>query len=363
MKKSLIPMGVAGLLALGATFASQTYAPASVELQPAGGADVEAQAPEDVAKHLLAISAKSGSYYASLEGMPSDPLPTAGMINSMGIDVKGWAYSSVDENNYQDMSRTMTIAQNEKSVVYHIDITQHQKQQANDQYVLQTVSQDVVIAMSRHGMYVKYNDYYNVTETNVKSSSTSQGQTDPTKAISDAIPGSIMANRGKWIYVGIFESRAASASVFDPMAMQSAPMDTQAMANAYIDAMVMQYTLQIATGFKQSFVSTLNTNAKFLNDVGGKLATTKYEQKGAMYEYSMGGTLLLDLTDKAKPIVNYKYNNNLSSSKQDREEERIALSHIDNEAVPVIEKGDIDFYDLIGGAVRDAIAKMPEGSN
>ena len=357
MKKSLIPMGIAGLLALGATFSSLSYVPATVTLEGAGGTDMRTATPQDAGVVMLAAAAKNGDYYGSLEGLPDDPEPVPGELNSLGIEVSGFHVMTDDDGkNFQRIDRSMVVAQNEKSVVYHIDAVQQQRSESNGDWVQQDINQNVVIAVSRHGMYVKYNYFSSETTTNVKDT----GAIDPSTEIVKAIPERIMAARGKWIYVGIDPKRAEEASSLDPSAMAS--MTSKEAAEYYIDAMALALSAQVAQSYRSNFLSTLNDNANTLAQIGSALASADWNKDGDFYTYSMSGTMSCDLSNRAKPVVSFKHRsgyNNYSTN----EEEKIVLSHINNEAVPVIGKGELDFYDLIGGAVRDVMNKyMSEGS-
>lgn len=333
MRTALIPIGIAAAIGVAGIVitnvgGSGVYVPATVEMEAAGGTDEKVQTIDDLETILTSPAAlRSGAYYENLVGATSDPQPEKGGSNSFGCIATG-NYSLKQGSTTQSYTRTLTIAQNEKGCVYRIEIDMTQSVNS----VTTTLKQDVLYAISRHGMFTKYNSYH---ETN--------GQVGASISyVNDAA----MSHRGAWYTLDLSEAHKKEMSGGIPT--------TEAAAFRYMSMMTCS---QIVSAYQSSLLAGISSNNAFFGQVAALIQANRDQFESGKKNYTLdlrkenGLQLTFDLSNAASPTIVLDEDFTMSSVTEKQHQE-IRLYHIDNAKVEIIDSGAGDMFDLFGEAIE-----------
>ena len=316
--KAFIPLGISGAfvafglvgsLAINAAY-NVMYVPEDIVIEDAGGEDIVAENPEDLTTELLKVKVYSGDYYASLKEETSDPEPEEGFYNSIAITCEGGTSS---------LQRKLIVTQNQAGAFYQYAGYQVTSGIKN--------TQNALIGFSRHGMYMKFNEYTYSAE-------------DPSKTVGkeqEVIQNSITKHRGKWYEVAVTKELPATP----PIPTSQSDMD------AYYDYMG-SYTAKLtADQWYGSFKNALNGNKNIIDQLIDILQNAALEQQPDSKYYTgeyKGVNISLSLDDSSKPKFT------LSGG---GETEELVIEHINNTKVRIVESGDGDFDDLLGKGLAE----------
>lgn len=330
MKKAIIPMAIAAAFGLVGVivYSTGTYFPATLTLEGAGGTDEQVETLDDVVSAFSSPALARGSaYYQTLMLMDKDPEPLP-EGNSIGVICSG----NYDDGHGTSYSRELTIAQNEQGLIYHYDGWQ----KINGT----TTTLDYLMAISRHGMFVKYNKH-SIESEKEGNSAEDQLQKD--------LSTSINKNRGKWIYVGVTEEHMkeveAAQTTTDP--------------SVYMRAMAVASAEMIATQYQAQFLNVVDTNNAQLLELGQIVAQAKSsaEAEGATYKINQADLYVtVNLSNKTTPVLTLTSPFN-STVKQ---LQNISLHHINNTKVEIVSQSKGDFVDLFGDAIINYYSNLAD---
>ncbi|MBE6126856.1 MAG: hypothetical protein E7182_02660 [Erysipelotrichaceae bacterium] len=341
MRKALIPLGIAAAIGVAGVVVSSVggasgYVPATLELQAAEGTDQKVQKMDELQTFLTSPAvSRTSDYYRGIVGLKTDPEPVA-KGNSFGAVATG-NFSAKNGQQQMSYDRTLTIAENERGVIYRYEGTATQS--ANG--VTQTVDQDVLYAVSRHGMFIKYNSYSQTMSGNSASASTAQYIND-----------GIKAHRGQWYTVGISQEH------LDEMgkSMPTTP-------DAYIRYMAMTTCATIASSFESQMYDSIDGNNQFLTMCAGIIEAHQPDEQSKqwnVYDDTMQADFAFNIQDPVSPKI--KATQNVSSAGTTQvQNQNISLCHLDNIKVEIVETGVGDFFDLFGSAVEAALREQLSG--
>lgn len=341
MRKALIPLGIAAAIGVAGVVVSSVggasgYVPATLELQAAEGTDQKVQKMDELQTFLTSPAvSRTSDYYRGIVGLKTDPEPVA-KGNSFGCVATG-NFSAKNARQEMSYDRTLTIAENERGVIYRYEGTTTLS--ANS--VTQTVEQDVLYALSRHGMFIKYNSYSQTMTGNSASASTAQYIND-----------GIKAHRGQWYTVGISQEH------LDEMgkAMPTTP-------DAYFRYMAMTTCASIASTFEAQMYDSIDGNNQFLTMCAGIIGAHQLDAQSKqwnIHDDSMQADFTFDIHDPVNPKI--KATQNISSAGTTQvQNQNISLCHLDNIKVEIVETGVGDFFDLFGSAVEAALRQQMSG--
>ena len=342
MLKVLIPVGIGCLLGItgvvvNAVAPNFVYQPETVVLESAGGESKKVTTTAELKDVLKAGAVHTAAYYQGLEALTEDPKPVEGQINSLGVVCSGFV-EHASGGHIVRTERTLTIAQNEKGVNYRIDAVVTETE--ND--VVTVTKTDMVVSWSRHGMYVKYNDYLIETD--------STAEADETRA---AIAEAIGANRGKWYFVGLNEEHQKKASAI-PTTMEE-----------IMDAMIIGVVTSTTTQMKAQFGNSVDSNNETLLEIANTMEKMTLTDKGnSVYTGKLDAhDMTITLANAANPKIEFDYNDKEKNSTYYTEEhQELELFYIDDCAVKLQESASLDFYDLLGGVMYDMMKAYPTGA-
>ena len=341
MRKALIPLGIAAAIGVAGVVVSSVggagvYVPATLELQAADGTDQKVQKMDELQTFLTSPAVSRGAtYYRGLIGAKTDPEPVA-KGNSFGCVATG-NYSVKTARQEMSYNRTLTIAENERGVIYRYE----GKTTMTADDVTQTVDQDVLYALSRHGMFVKYNSYLQTLTGNSASASTVQYIND-----------GIKAHRGQWYTVGISQEH------LDEMgkAMPSTP-------DGYIRYMAMTTCASIASTFEAQMYDSIDGNNQFLTMCAGIIGSHQLDPQSKqwnIHDDTYQADFKFDINDPVNPKITATQNISSAGASQ-IQNQNISLCHLDNIKVEIIETGVGDFFDLFGSAIEAALRQEMSG--
>lgn len=321
--KAFIPLGISGAfvafglvgsLALNAAY-NVMYIPEDIVIEDAGGEDVVASNPEELKTELLKVKIYSGDYYDSLKEETSDPEPAEGFYNSIAITCEGGNSS---------FNRKLVVTQNQAGAFYQYGgyaTTSGVK-----------TEQNTLIGFSRHGMFMKFNDY--------KVSSEDPNADLETKKVFE---NAVLKHRGKWYKVATH--------------IEASYVPTPGMTEDDYYKMMASYTTSMtADSWYKTFKEDLNGNKTIIDQMISILENVEDEDKqsdeywsgeynGINYSVSFGNT--------SKPKFT------LSAS---GETEEIVIEHINNTKVRIVESGDGDFNDLLDNALYEYYKKTTQSA-
>ena len=321
MKKAIIPMAIAAIFGLTGiiVYSTGTYVPETITLEGDGGTDEKVENLDGaVGAFSVAALQRGSAYYQSLMAMEKDPEPLK-EGNSIGVNCEGSYSSDSLKTSYE---RKLIIAQNEKGLNYHY---------AGWQIVSgMKTTLDYLVAVNRHGMFVKYNSH--AIEPQEKDLKVEDLQLDLSKAMN--------SNRGKWFSVTVTDEHMKEAQDY------SNP----------VRAMMIGICASVAQEYQAQFLNVVDTNNKQITELGQIIDAekAKAEKSGNVYKISSADlNATVNLASPTAPVVTLQ---SIASAK-DKQHQDITLQHINNTKVNIIENGQGDFVDLFGEAITNYINK------
>ena len=317
--KAFIPLGISGAfvafglvgsLAINAAY-NAMYVPEDIVIEDAGGEDVVASNPEELKAELLKVKIYSGDYYDSLKEETSDPEPAEGYYNSVAITCEGGDSS---------FNRKLIVTQNQAGAFY-----QYSGYATTSGKV--KVDQNALIGFSRHGMFMKFNDYK-------VSSEDPEADLEIQKVFEDAVS----KHRGKWYKV---------ATHIEPSFVPTPGMTE----DDYYRMMASYTTAMTADSWYNTFKNDLNGNKTIIDQMISILENVKEEDKKSDDYWSgtySGISYSVSFSNKSKPKFT------LSAG---GENEEIVIEHINNTKVRIVESGDGDFNDLLDNSLYEYYKK------
>ncbi len=320
MRKAIIPMAIAAVFGLTGVivYSVGTYVPETITLEGDGGTDTKV---EDLDGAIEAFSvpalSRGAAYYQSLMLMEEDPEPLP-EGNSIGVHVVGNYNYELTGTSYD---RELIIAQNEKGLNYRYD---------GWQLVSGTkTTLDYLVAVSRHGMFVKYNSH---AIANQDGEEVDELQRDLSAGMNN--------NRGKWFKVDISEAHMKEA----------------AETSDYIRSMVITTCAMVATQYQSQFLNVVETNNGQILELAQIINSAKSsaEQNGKIYRISNSNlNAAVNLNNATQPVVVL----DSPTSSKEKQHQDITVCHINNTKVNIIENGQGDFVDLFGDAITNYLKK------
>ncbi len=333
MRKALIPLGIAAVIGVVgivvSTVGGSGYVPATLTLEGAGGTDAEVKDLETFDKVLSSEGLNRGSaYYSALIGAKEDPEPLK-EGNSFGAIAIGGTQVRQGSNS-QTLERTLTIAQNEKGCIYHIDAVVDARADGESSHL----DQDLLFAVSRHGMFIKYNNYE---QTNSDKES---------QKTLDVMNKGVKNHRGNWYELSLSEAHQKEAEKGPGTSIDS-------MAHY----MALYTCAMTAASWSSEMLSALDGNAQFFT-MCSEIITAYGEEmskSGNVWTYEQpkyATTYKFDLNTPNEPKIHAVQDYSQSGVTQ-KQTQDISFYHLDNCKVEIVESGAGDMYDLLGSAFEE----------